>query len=187
MKKILSTMIAVVAMTLSTNAQLFDEEAKFFHVGIGVGSPYAYSGSDVSIPPVHASAEFAVSEKIGVGGLIGYTASKWEQTDIIGTETYSYSWKFSYIIVGARGAYHFIDSDKADVYGGVMLGYNIASASFESSSSSIKESDYSSPSVGGVAFGGFVGARYMFTEKLGGFAELGYNISWLSVGLAVKL
>lgn len=186
MKKILSTMIAVVAMTLSTNAQLFDEEAKFFHVGIGVGSPYAYSGSDVSIPPVHASAEFAVSEKIGVGGLIGYTASKWEQTYASTSGSTSYSWKFSYIIVGARGAYHFIDSDKADVYGGVMLGYNIASATFESTDSDL-EQYVSEPSVGGVAFGGFLGARYMFNEKLGGFAELGYNISWLSVGLAVKL
>lgn len=182
MKKILSTMIAVVAMTLSTNAQLFDEEVKFFHVGIGVGSPYAYSGSDVSIPPVHASAEFAISEKIGVGGLIGYTASKYDEA-YLGD---SYSWKFTYLIVGARGAYHFIDSDKADVYGGVMLGYNIASATFESNDADL-EQYVTEPSVGGVAFGGFVGARYMFTEQLGGFAELGYNISWLSVGLAVKL
>ena len=175
-------MIAVVAMTLSTNAQLFDEDAKFFHVGIGVGSPYAYSGSDVSIPPVHASAEFAVSEKIGVGGLIGYTASKYDQS-YFGD---SYSWKFTYLIVGARGAYHFIDSDKADVYAGAMLGYNIASAKFESTDPDL-EQFVTEPSVGGVAFGGFVGARYMFNEKLGGFAELGYNISWLSVGLAVKL
>lgn len=182
MKKILSTMVAVVAMTLSTNAQLFDEDAKFFHVGIGVGSPYAYSGSDVSIPPVHASAEFAVSEKIGVGGLVGYTASKYDQA-YFGD---SYSWKFTYLIVGARGAYHFLDSDKADVYVGAMLGYNIASAKFESTDPDLEEF-VTEPSVGGVAFGGFVGGRYMFTEKLGGFAELGYNISWLSVGLAVKL
>jgi hypothetical protein len=41
--------------------------------------------------------------------------------------------------------------------------------------------------VGGFAFGAFVGGRYMFSEKVGGFAELGYNISWLSLGATFKL
>lgn len=181
MKKIIASLMIFAAFSTVSYAQVFDKGAKFLHVGIGVGSPYAYSGSSVSLPPVHASFEVGITEKIGLGGLIGYTASKWDQ-NFFGD---AYSWKFTYLILGARGAYHFIDNDKADVYGGVMLGYNVASATFESSDPDL-EALVSEPSVGGVAFGGFVGARYMFKENIGGFAELGYNISYLSVGATFK-
>lgn len=181
MKKLLTTLLMVLSIGAVSNAQVFDKGAKFVHVGIGVGSPYAYSGSSVTIPPVHASLEVGITEKIGIGGLVGYTASKWDQNYFGG----AYSWKFSYLIIGARGAYHFIDHEKADVYGGLMLGYNVASAKFESNDPDL-EALVNEPDAGGVAFGGFVGARYMFKETIGGFAELGYNISYLSVGAVFK-
>ena len=154
MKKLIASLMMVVSISAVSNAQVFDKGAKFVHVGIGVGSPYAYSGSSVSIPPVHASLEVGITEKIGIGGLVGYTASKWDQ-NYFGD---AYSWKFTYLIIGARGAYHFIDNEKADVYGGVMLGYNVASAKFESTDPDL-ESFVTEPEVGGVAFGGYVGAR----------------------------
>jgi hypothetical protein len=181
MKKLIATLMMVASIGAVSNAQVFDKGAKFAHVGIGVGSPYAYSGSSVSIPPVHASLEVGITEKIGIGGLIGYTASTWDQ-NYFGD---AYSWKFTYLIIGARGAYHFIDNEKADVYGGLMLGYNVASAKFESADPDL-EAEVGEPEVGGVAFGGYVGARYMFKENIGGFAELGYNISYLSIGATFK-
>ena len=83
-----------------------------------------------------------------------------------------------------RNEFLFIDNTVTFV--GMMSGYNIVSAKFESTDPDL-EQVVTEPSEGGIAFGAFVGGRYMFTEKLGGFAELGYNISWLGVGLAVKL
>ena len=35
-------------------------------------------------------------------------------------------------------------------------------------------------------FTAFVGARYFFAKNLGGFAELGYGVSYLNLGLAYK-
>ena len=165
-----------------TKAQVFTKGAKFAHVGIGVGSPYVYSGSSVTMPPIHGSVEFGVSDKIGVGGVIGYTGSKYESS--FGTG--NYTWKFNYLIFGARGAYHFgIKNDKTDVYAGAMLGYNKATSKFESNV--VDESLVGTSDVGGVVFGAFVGARYMFKDNIGGFAELGYNIAWLNLGLTLKL
>ncbi len=177
---LLSAAVAAV-LSFGASAQVFEEGAKFLHAGLGVGSPYAYSGSKMGVPPLHASFEMGVTDKIGVGGLIGYTSSTWDQAFF----TTNYSWKFSYLIIGARGAYHFLDHEKIDAYGGAMLGYNIASAKFESNDADL-ERLVTEPSVGGLAFGAFVGGRYMFSDNSGVFAELGYNIAWLSVGYTAK-
>ncbi len=178
MRKFLLSFAFVGGFTGLANAQVFEEGNNFLHIGIGVGSPYAYSGSKVGIPPIHASFEHGLSDKIGVGGLIGYTSSTYEQTYPLGG---SYKWNFTYLIIGARGAYHFLDNDKIDLYLGAMLGYNVASAKFESDVAGL-EALVTEPSVGGVAFGGFVGSRFALGESSALFAELGYNISWLSVG-----
>ena len=37
---------------------------------------------------------------------------------------------------------------------------------------------------GGVRLGAFVGGKYYFNDKIGAFAELGYGISVLQIGLA---
>jgi hypothetical protein len=183
-KKLFITLAcALLAFTSSLNAQIFGEGTKHFHIGIGVGSPYYYSGSKSTVPPIHVSGEVGMTDKIGVGGLIGYTSSTYEENYIYGD---AYKWKFSYLIIGARGSYHFWQNDKADAYAGLLLGYNAASAKFESTDPDL-ENYVSEPSVGGVAFGAFGGIRYQFQEKVGAFAELGYNISWLSVGLHLKL
>lgn len=180
MKKLIA--LAAIFISIATSAQEFGQGSQRLHLGIGVGSPYAFSGSTSTIPPVHVSFEQGVTDKIGIGGILGYTSSKYEQ-NFIGTE---YSWNFTYLLVGARGSYHFLTTDKYDVYGGAMLGYNIASAKFESNNSAL-ESFITEPTVGGLAFGAFAGGRYNFNEKVAAFGEIGYNIAWLSVGVCLNL
>ena len=70
---------------------------------------------------------------------------------------------------GLRGIYHynFDLDDNLDLYGGLMLSY----ASYASN----------------IYFSLFVGGRYYFTNNVGVFMELGYGISYLTVGLNFKL
>lgn len=181
MKKILFYMFfAVVAKT--TFGQSFENGAGYFHAGIGFGTPYGYEGSKMGLPPLHVSFEKGITDNIGLGGLIGYSSSKYESS-ILGD---TYSLKFSYLIVGARGAYHFTQVEQADVYIGGMLGYNIASAKFSSTNSDL-EKFVTKPKVGGVAYGGFIGARKSVGESLTIFGELGYNIAWISAGVCFNL
>lgn len=181
-------MVAVTGLAAgSASGQVFEQGAKFLHVGIGFGSPYAFSGSKMGIPPVHASFEAAVSDKFGVGGLVGYTKSTWDYGTFGFSGNYKYQWEASYLIIGARGAYHFVDNDKWDAYVGAMLGYNVASVKFKTEDPDWKEPfGWTEPKVGGVAFGAFVGGRYAFSQSSAVFAELGYNISWISVGYCAK-
>lgn len=180
MKKALTVLALIVS--IQGFAQSFGEGSTRVHAGIGFGSPYTYSGSKMGIPPIHASLEIGITDKIGVGGLIGYTSSSIDEA-FFGS---SYSWKFSYLIFGARGAYHFLTDEKMDLYGGVMLGYNIASAKFESNDATLN-AFVTEPSVGGVTYGFFAGGRYNVKDNLAVFAELGYSISWVSAGVCFNI
>ncbi|MBP8823586.1 MAG: hypothetical protein KBH07_08085 [Flavobacteriales bacterium] len=185
-KKLLVAAVVAGSAGIQASAQVFEEGAKFLHVGVGFGSPYAYSGSKMGVPPVHASFEMGVSDKIGVGGLVGYTSSKWDYNSFGWSNQYNYNWNFSYLVIGARGAYHFVDDDKWDAYGGLMLGYNVASAKWETDDPNYNSALLVEPKVGGVAFGGFLGGRMALGESSALFAELGYNIAWISAGYCAR-
>ena len=194
MKHIFLSITTVLVLLISSTiakAGVYGEGAKILNVGIGLGSPYIESTSTISLPPIHASFEYGLTENISLGGLIGYTSSTFNAaTGPYGLTGYNYTWTYSYLIIGVRSAYHYEINDQCDLYGGLMLGYDVASAKFSSNDPNTAATQFftnNTPSVGGLAFGLYGGIRYMFTDHIGGFAELGYNISWLSVGVTFKL
>lgn len=161
----------------AANAQ-YQEGQLDFNLGLGLGNTFGAAGS-ATFPPINISGDYGITDNISVGGLIGYTAYK-EDFNFFGTAG---TWTYTYLIVGARGAYHFDVTDEFDLYAGAMLGYNIASVSYEGTDfPGITE-----PSVGGVALGIFGGARYHFTENLGAFAELGYSVGYLNLGATYRI
>lgn len=177
MKKLSLAIIAIIISTVSF-AQAFDEGSNRIHLGVGIGSAYAISGATSYTPPLHFSFEHGISEKIGVGAMVGYTGAK-------STLPFFGDVKYSYIIVGARGQYHFLNEDKYDVYGGAMIGYNIASVKWDSNVTSTFGIEPTAASS--LALGAFVGGRYNFSEKLAVFGEIGYSIAWISAGLCFNL
>ena len=162
---------------------MFNLGDKVVNLGIGLGSTL-YSGSYYSagFPAVSLSYEQAIKDEIlekGVIGIVGAVGYKSYKYDYLG-----WGYKYSNIIIGAGASFHYPLVDKLDTYVGLLLGYNIASA---------KEFgdypggwDYSSTS-GGFVFSGFVGARYYFVEKFAAFAQVGYGISYLTLGVSIRL
>jgi len=155
---------------------------KVLNLGIGFGSTW-YSGNfyHSQVPPVSASLEFGIVDNIlekgviGVGPYLGYSSYKWEYSD--------WGYKYSNIIVGARGNFHYPLANKLDTYLGVLLGYNIVSSKEFGTPSGY---DYKASSSG-LSTAGYIGARYYFTEKLGVMAELGYGITYITIGIGLKL
>ena len=186
-----TTLLLFIGMT-NVNAGVFGEGSKIINVGIGLGSPYVATSSSITIPPIHASYEQGLTENISLGGLIGYTASSYDAPSIYGYNgnNYKYTYNYSYLLIGVRGAYHYEVTDQFDIYGGVMLGYNIASESFSTTNPNngvVQAYNDNSTSSSAVTFSLYGGARYMFNEHVGAFAELGYNIAYLSIGVSFKL
>lgn len=173
MKK-LFLLVAVLAFSaLSMNAQsIFAKGDKVANLGVGLFSYLGGSGYKTTIPPISASFETCIKDNLfneksalGVGAYAAYAGQK------------SGDYKFSYIILGARGAVHYQFVDKLDTYAGLMLGYNIASVS---GGTGDLDAD------GGFSYSLYAGARYSFSEKFAAFAEVGYGIAAIELGISFK-
>jgi hypothetical protein len=173
MSKIFYSFLAVVALCLftSTNANAqYKQGDNLLNVGIGLGV------INLGGLPIGASFEHGFTKEISAGGFVDYLSYN------AGYLTYKYNWHVIYF--GARGSYHFnellsLDNDKIDIYGGAGVGYAIYGTSDNLVAG---YSGYSNRLFLNLHAGG----RYYFSNNLGGFAELGYGVSTLKVGLALK-
>ncbi len=189
MKRKLLTIALALAFSIAAWSQesIFQNGDKVVNFGIGFGSTL-YSGSfyNSSVPPLSASFEMGIQDGIlekgvlGVGGYLGYSAYKWENTYLGG----AYGWKYSNIILGARGVFHYPLVDELDTYTGLLLGVQIISS--KETGDFPSGINYNSQS-GGLTAAWFAGARYYFSDNFGAFLELGYGISYLTLGVSLQL
>ena len=138
----------------------------FLNVGIGIGT--YYEGL-----PFGASFEHGFTDNISAGVFVDYSTHSY--SDFPGS-------KLNIIYGGIRGSYHFarllnVTNPKFDPYAGVSLGYY--SVNFTSG-------DFGSPYSSTVFFGAHAGAQYLFSNNVGGFAEVGYGVAALNLGLTFK-
>lgn len=179
MKKVLILIVAACFSLGQLFAQepTFNKEDKVFNAGLGIGtSLYSGGGYAGLIPPLSASLEVGVVDNIiekgviGVGGYLGFATYKW-------TNYYRYT----NIIIGPRGTFHYPFVDKLDTYAGLMIGYNIVSSKWIGTGMETHNA-----SSGGVVSSFFIGGRYYFSDNLAGMLELGYGIAYLNIGVALK-
>ena len=142
---------------------------------VGIGFGYGGAGYKMSIPPISASVEYAgLPIPLSVGGYFGiarYTGSYW-----------LFEYTQMYIAFGARAAWHFNFLSNLDTYAGVGIGYIMYSYGGEASSLNDLDLD-----KGAFDFGGFIGARYFFTDIIGVYLETGYSgLTVVSAGLSLK-
>ena len=185
MKKNLLFIIVLISITSGAMAQnsTFNKGDKVLNLGLGIGSTL-YTGSNykAGIPPLSASFEVGVKDgvldkgSIGVGGYLGYSSHKWEYS--------GWGWKYSNLIIGVRGNFHYPLIDKLDTYTGLLIGYDIATS--KEFGNSVPGYNYSASS-GGLVYSWYVGGRYYFSDKFAGMLELGYGITYLNIGVAFKL
>lgn len=177
MKKVIF-ILTLVLITSIAFAQPMQKGTNIVNVGIGFGTNLGGLGS--ARPAISASFEHGQWDiggpgVISLGGYAGNTGYTYKSS--------GYSQKWNYTIVGVRSAYHyngFKNAPDLDVYGGVMLSYNIMN---------YKADNYDGPNSygGGLGLSAYIGGRWLFTEKFGVFAELGHGISTLNVGVSLKL
>ena len=150
------------AFSMSVNAQnTFSKGDKVVNLGIGLGN--TYSGS--AALPISGSFEYGIKDNlfddkssIGVGAYFGAAFSK----------------GYTFLYPGVRGALHYQFVDKLDTYAGLMLGARIWTWSGYNGT----YTDFIVPF--------YIGGRYYFTENIAAFAELGYGIAVLQLGVSFK-
>ncbi|MBD2756816.1 hypothetical protein [Spirosoma validum] len=140
------------------------------YMNAGVGLATYYGGGF----PIGVSVEVDAKNNFSVGGSVDYYHYNYGY----------YSGGYNFIYAGARGSYHFPTQNSTfDPYIGATLGFRYAGYKDSYGSSYY---DYGGGYNSGLYVGVHIGARFMFSEKIGAFAELGYGVSALKVGLAAK-
>lgn len=168
----------------TAKAQSFKEGTNSLNIGIGFLGGYnygTYSGISQT-PALSAYYEHGVMPlgpgTLGIGGGLEYKSLSYDYS----FGNYSAKWK--YTIIGLRGAYHpdFANSEKVDGYGGLALGYGIVSfkdSYYDNAFGGTYQNTY--PSYFYTSF--FLGVRYLFSPKVGGFAEIGSGLTALKIGV----
>ena len=185
MKKLFITLsIAVLcAPFISAQENIFKVDDKVVNLGLGIGSTF-YTGRyyKSSVPPLSVSFEKGIKDEvlekgvIGVGGYLGYSAYKYQVLE--------WGWKYTTIILGARGSFHYPLVDNIDTYTGILIGYQIVSSKeFGTFTSGLNNSAAGSR----VIWSWYAGGRYYFSEKMAVMAEIGYGITYLNLGVALNL
>ncbi|MFI5186175.1 MAG: outer membrane beta-barrel protein, partial [Chitinophagales bacterium] len=128
------------------------------NAGIGVGG-LVWKGVSFG-----ASYERGITDNFGAGGHLGY--SQYSKN----------GYKYTAIIIGAKGSYHFLRTDKMDPYAGAELGYISIS---HTGSSESKPHSYTPVGVG--LYGGI---RYYLNPGIGVYGELRIS-TFAIVGLGV--
>jgi hypothetical protein len=175
-------------VSFESYSQAFVKDTKVVALGVGLGSSLGSFNYSSQIPGLSIQYEQGVWEAgdvgiISLGGYLGYKS--FSMTSAAGN--FEATSKWNYTIVGARSAFHYhgIDNDKVDLFGGLMLSYNFLNYSY---SDNTGLTNNSSGNLGNSAgFTIYVGGRYFFTDNFAGFAELGYGVSYLNLGLVLRL
>jgi len=174
MKKIQLVFVLVIALLAGNTAfAQYKKGDKLLNLGIGLNS---YYGGGL---PLGGSFEVGVTDEISVGAQADFYT--W------GRNFGGYKWRYTFLPIAVRGSYHAnkllnLNNDKLDLYGGAQLGYYISSFSDNSGFTGLYDNSYGNR----VLFGLHIGGRYYFKPNLGGFAELGYGVASLKVGVAFK-
>lgn len=187
--------LVMLASLNGVKAQAFEIGDNVLGVSLGVGGHYrAFNSYSSQTPAIGLSYERGVTDLgpgvLGIGGYIGYKAMSYRSHTggWYGTPGYEYDYRWSYLIIGVRGAWHYNEwhgIPELDIYGGLMLSYNSVNYRDRTIYPSGVHPSYSYGG-GSVGFTGFLGTRYFITPSLAAQLELGYGVSLLSFGIALK-
>jgi len=174
MKKLIIVFTLILFSIYTLQGQEFESGTNVITVNIGLGGNFGSFTTSSQGLGYGVGYERGIWDAgpgvVSLGGYVGYKSFK--NNDLFFDDTWNY------IIIGVRGAYHYtgLNVENLDVYGGLMLSYNILS--FDG----VGVSNFDSRPAGT----GFVGARWYFTESISASAEAGYGVAFLSLGASYR-
>lgn len=199
MKNILFVLLPLFFFTLTSvnaqNNQVYKKGNFNTSIGIGLLPTYFADNATVNMMPVNIKIGYNIKDHFNVNLYTGFSSST--SKVVKDFEGNSRNYKNNFLMVGLRSELHAVKSEKFDIYGGFMLGYNkafITETIYEKGDtestidvpSTSKPTNFK-PSGSKVLFSGFIGATYFVKPKLGIYAEVGYGVSLVNVGIAFKL
>ena len=188
----------------------FDENTHLINLGVGFGGGSHYKGVRGGAytyrisPAISVNYEQAWKPKLGpgylgIGAYIGYQRATYKYNygysnyyyngNFYNGTGYYYQHSWNYYMIAARSAYHWdkLNSEKAEVYGGVLIGMRIQTYSYTTNDVSPYRGNYAlNENRVSPAYSVFAGARWFFVPNVALFAEAGFGISYITGGVSFK-
>jgi hypothetical protein len=141
---------------------------------------YSGGNGNTSIPPINLGLDWGLKKNFTVGGTLGFARS----SEDLHVPPNDYSWSYTYVLVAARGTYHFpelLEDKQFDPYVVAEVGQDFVVISGSGSSHS---NAGSSAIVNGAA-----GCRYWFNPNFAAQLELGlgFGVALFNLGLAYHI
>lgn len=183
MKRFFLFIIATLTIGIAAQAQsTFTKGTTTLNLGLGIGGTISNSSYSMLLPPLSFSVDYGVvgglfdgNGSIGVGGYIGGEAYRYKGYD---------NSLWSRTVIGPRGSLHYQFVDKLDTYASLMLGLKIINWNYhvDSPVGGVKSKDTATEFDWGL----HVGARYYLSNNWAIMGELGYGISYFSIGATYR-
>ena len=181
---VMAALFLLITFSLQVKSQMFSVGDKDLNLGIGFGTHWGNIGT-IGIPPVSISMDYGFKDDLGpgvlgIGGFVGIATSKYKYSTYLG----DYGWKYTNILIGARGTYHMEFIDKLDTYAGVIIGlrYTKAKEYGDWFGTTLDSNGGLYPEVGF-----YVGGKYFVADNIAIFGEIGYSIAYLTIGATFRL
>ncbi|MFH0893339.1 MAG: hypothetical protein V2A54_02795 [Bacteroidota bacterium] len=207
-KKLFITMLTIVALTLSTQAQILKKGNTIIDgyygfpnmYGTSIKTSYANSNTafDVDpgmIGPLGGKIEYLLSDKVGLG-LNGWYSNAWvkwtedQQVLVAGsttqyeTKTYNYKVEAPRTDVLVMFNYHFVNTESVDSYFCVGAGYHNRTFRYVTDDPNFNDDGFEIPIPFNARVG--IGMRYFFVENFGINIEFGLGGPLLHGGICAK-
>lgn len=197
MKKVLSTLVvaAVIALgTINAQGQVFKKGNINYSIGLGVVPTFFADNATIKTPPLSLRVGYSISDHFNLNAYVGYSSTTSAMIPDASSNGYR-QYNNDFLMLGLRGEFHAMKTDKLDIYGGFMLGYNksfVNDTFFPGEGDSETDAPINNSAPLGqedakILYSGFVGATYFVGKKVGIFGELGYGVSLMNFGVTFKL
>jgi hypothetical protein len=111
---------------------------------------------------------------LSIGGYAGYSSFRYRDDNN--------GYNYAAVLIGPRTAYYLDLDDSFAVYGGIMLGYRGFNKDRVGD-----DDDLETINLSPLFYSLHIGANYYFYENIAGMVELGYGITFFSVGICAVL
>lgn len=151
---------------------------------IGALFQAASVGSDqiTSIPVISGMVDYGVADQFSVGGAVSFQSISINDEDINGSNVKN---TLSCMNIGIRPLFHFGNSDEADFYAGIRVGYTRWSASTNSTDPAYDPLDaYNTPGL--VSLQPLLGGTYYF-GPVGINGEVGFGTYIAALGVKIRI
>lgn len=179
-EKLLITLVFALCFSLTqfeTSAQMMKKGNLMINVGLGFGyvNTTTLNGHKGLPVGVTGNVEYSIFDEISIGGYLAFTRGSYYYR----YNQYNGDYHYTAFDIGARGSFHFaklmrLSNKKFDPYAGALLGFT---------NRSVDQGDGDTWVRPGV----FAGARYFFSPSFGAYAEVGYAVHPVTLGITFRL